>query len=593
MKNKIGIGLLLCLILLMGLGVAAQAQPELPFENGRILASQMENMAKDDAVAVKPVRSLKLSTSRISVTQGKIFTVTMTVSPSFASEAQCLALLGDISVIADENKLEPLEAVIKTGNKVALKFRAKGAPGTTTLKFRANSKKITRSVKVTIKPVQATKVTLNQSKATLYHDEKLQLSASVLPENTSNKAVKWTSSNKSVASVSSSGQVTAKKAGTVTIIAKTSNGKKASCKITVKTRPIYPTSISLSKTQLNLKVGKTYTLKPRFAPANTNKKTVKWTTSDKSVATVDKNGKVKAKGSGSAFITATTSNGQTARCTIQVTRKGVAYRALLIGNSGYAGVNYLNGPQNDVGAMRAMMSAQKYSGERFRKIEAKQDLTGDQIRAAIKSLYNSGIQSSDVTFFYFSGHGYSQNGTPYIMGLDADTSAAGAISVHELRSLLDPIPGKVVVILDSCYSGGFIGKGQSASGYNEGVISAFEGNAKANLATGKYTVLTACRGNQLSYSPALQISPNNIKYYGMATALIVESAGYNCLNNTAVNQYADTNKDKKVTVNECVKYVHKNVDLINSSLSGDNRMDQDMQYYTQSGSTVLFAKTSK
>ena len=56
MKSKIWAGMLLCLVLMMGLGVTAQAQPALAFENGQILASQMENMAKDGAAAVKPVR---------------------------------------------------------------------------------------------------------------------------------------------------------------------------------------------------------------------------------------------------------------------------------------------------------------------------------------------------------------------------------------------------------------------------------------------------------------------------------------------------------------------------------------------------------
>lgn len=595
MKRKLWAGMLICLAMLLALGTVAQAEPALSFERGQISAAQMGMLSKDAAMAVKPVRSMKLSSSRISVTQGKTFTITMTISPSFKNEAQLLALLSDISIMGDSSRLEPVSAVVKGSNKVALKFRAIGRPGTTTLKFRANTRKITRSVKVTIKPIMASKVVLDQSKASMYHDEKLQLSASVLPENTADKSLKWSSSSKSVASVNSKGLVTAKKAGTVTITARTSNGKKAVCKITVKTRPIYPTAVRLNKTQLNLQVGKSYALKPAFSPANTNKKSIKWTTSDKNVATVDKNGKVKGIKSGSAVITATAANGQTARCTVQVTRKGVAYRALLIGNSNYAGQNFLDGPQNDVRDMQAMMKTQKYQNERFRQISVCQDLTGDQMRQEIKKLYTSGIQKNDVTFFYFSGHGLSYEGTSYLVGLDADVSTSGAISVDELRRLLDPIPGKVVVILDSCYSGGFIGKGkaQSAAGYNQQVLSAFEESAKANLATSKYTVITACRGNQLSVSMGLPDAEGNVKAVGLASALLMEGAGYNCMSGSSIKQYADTNRDKKITVSECVKYVRKNVDRIDKSLEGGTVLDQDMQYYTKSGSTVLFARTTK
>ena len=138
MKRKLWAGMLICLAMLLALGTVAQAEPALSFERGQISAAQMGMLSKDAAMAVKPVRSMKLSSSRISVTQGKTFTITMTISPSFKNEAQLLALLSDISIMGDSSRLEPVSAVVKGSNKVALKFRAIGRPGTTTLKFRAN-----------------------------------------------------------------------------------------------------------------------------------------------------------------------------------------------------------------------------------------------------------------------------------------------------------------------------------------------------------------------------------------------------------------------------------------------------------------------
>ena len=106
------------------------------------------------------------------------------------------------------------------------------------------------------------------------------------------KKVKWSSSKKSVATVTKKGVVKGKKKGTATITAKVGS-KKLKCKVTVKAAP------KLNKKSVTLKVGKTYKLKVK----NTTKK-VTWTSSKKSVATVSKTGKVTAKKKGTATITA-------------------------------------------------------------------------------------------------------------------------------------------------------------------------------------------------------------------------------------------------------------------------------------------------
>lgn len=104
------------------------------------------------------------------------------------------------------------------------------------------------------------------------------------------KKVKWSSSNKKVATVSKKGLVKGKKVGKATITAKV--GKKAyKCKVTVK--------VGLNYTKKSLKKGQTFNLKLMG-----NSKKVKWSTSKKSVAKVTSKGKVKAVGAGKATITA-------------------------------------------------------------------------------------------------------------------------------------------------------------------------------------------------------------------------------------------------------------------------------------------------
>ena len=78
-----------------------------------------------------------------------------------------------------------------------------------------------------------------------------------------------------------------------------------------------PTSVSLNKTSLALEIGKSYTLTKTVSPSNAVT-SYTWSSSNTSVATVDKNGKVTAKASGTATITVKTSNGKTANCKVTV-----------------------------------------------------------------------------------------------------------------------------------------------------------------------------------------------------------------------------------------------------------------------------------
>ena len=171
--------------------------------------------------------------------------------------------------------------------------------------------------------VDVEKVSLNKSATTLTEGESETLTATITPSNaTGDKTVKWSSSNEAVATVDSNGKVTAKKAGTAVITATSSNGKTAGCTVTVKQKEIAITGISLNKSTTSLTEGESETLTATITPSNaTGDKTVKWSSSNEAVAAVDSNGKVTAKKAGTAVITATSSNGKTAGCTVTVKQK--------------------------------------------------------------------------------------------------------------------------------------------------------------------------------------------------------------------------------------------------------------------------------
>ena len=157
--------------------------------------------------------------------------------------------------------------------------------------------------------IPVTGIALNKSDTIMSIGQYIVVSAVVRPANATNKSVTWTSSNRNIATVSSTGKITAKNVGTATITATTKNGKKASIKITVTEKFIKVTSISLNKESVSLEVGESITLKATVKPDNATNKGIIWTSSDEAIAKVSSNGKVTAKSAGTATITATTKDG--------------------------------------------------------------------------------------------------------------------------------------------------------------------------------------------------------------------------------------------------------------------------------------------
>ncbi len=220
-------------------------------------------------------------------------------------------------------------------------------------------------------------VTLSQDDAVLtVGGETLTLTATVAPANAKDKTLTWTTSDDAVATVDANGVVTAVSAGTATITATATNGtddtgddKTATCTVTVtqnykvtladgtedsgnwtispanpqpgdvvtitywgtkkvksvkavkKAAVIKVTIITLNKTETTINVGSTETLSvTAIEPSLATDKTYTWNSDNTAVATVDANGVVTAKATGSANITATANDGSgvTATCAVTV-----------------------------------------------------------------------------------------------------------------------------------------------------------------------------------------------------------------------------------------------------------------------------------
>ena len=256
-----------------------------------------------------PITEISLDKSSATLTEGETTTLVATVLPENTTYSKSVSWSSSNSEVA---------AVDANGTVTAKRAGTAVITATST-----NGKTAGCTVTVSRKEIPITEISLDKSSATLTEGETTTLTATVLPENTTDsKSVSWRSSNSEVATVDTNGTVTAKRAGTAVITATSTNGKTAGCTVTVSKKEIPITEISLDKSSATLTEGETTTLTATVLPENTTYgKSVKWSSSNVAVATVDLMGKVTAKSAGTAIITATSENGKTASCTVTVNKK--------------------------------------------------------------------------------------------------------------------------------------------------------------------------------------------------------------------------------------------------------------------------------
>jgi len=383
--------------------------------------------------------------------------------------------------------------------------------------------------------------------------------------------------NPSCASVSSYGLITGISTGTTFIsVAYTENAisKTDTVTINVTTTPIIPGILSYIEafpSIMNLSTGEIQTISSviayssDFTSKNINLSECNYISSDPDCASVNNGGTISAISGGSATITISyTENTITKIDTIEVyvgtvVPNEVVYRALCIGVGDYiqGNDNDLSAPSYDVDRIRQILQQCKFdiTNTTFSNISYLKDwqATKLNILQSISSTF-SGTDSNDISYFYFSGHGSLLGGTSYICPADITSYVDSAISVNELENALSSIPGTKVVLLDSCHSGGFIGKGQeevSASqeeieSFNEDVVNIFSQNqSKDMLTTNQYKVLTSCHYYQSCY----ELYPAEGDPFGLFTMALCYGCGLN-------GSYpADINYNTQVSLQEAYLYV--------------------------------------
>lgn len=287
-----------------------------------------------------PVTGVTLTPDKATLNVGETQELTAVIAPSNATNKNVTWVSSDISVATVEN------GVVTAVGK-----------GTATITVTTEDGGYTATCEVTVKlPVSA--VTLNETSTALVVGNTKQLTATVAPANADDSTVTWKSGNTNVATVDQTGKVTAVGVGTTTITA-TAGGKSATCTVTVTAKPIPIEAIALRDAAVS--VGGTIQLEPVFTPADTTQRDVIWTSSDRTIATVDANGRVRgvAEGKVTITVTSTADRSITASCTVTVTKNLSDDLVSIIGALGNSSL-----PFNDVTVRDYFYDAVKWAVDR-------------------------------------------------------------------------------------------------------------------------------------------------------------------------------------------------------------------------------------
>lgn len=261
-----------------------------PLKKGTVTVSAVtrdsSNLSASMTLTVKKyVESITLSESDLTLYTGENKTVTTTVLPQDADNKNCIFVSSDpsIATVSDIGKITALKA-----GSADITVKASDGSG------------VSATLHLTVKQ-KAQSIKISNPIAELYNGTTYQLNVEILPQDTTDKSVGFSSSDESVATVSETGLITSLKKGTVTITAFTKDTSVLSTKITMQIKQ-HVESLNINP-NLTLYTGESEIIIPKILPEDADNKECKFMSSNETVADVSENGKVTALKAGTAIVT--------------------------------------------------------------------------------------------------------------------------------------------------------------------------------------------------------------------------------------------------------------------------------------------------
>lgn len=387
----------------------------------------------------------------------------------------------------------------------------------------------------------------------------------------------WFSSEPSVISVDDNGYITAESAGSAAITAYAWGGITKTIEIIVDA--VEPEEINYTPDSLVIHQGDSATPMMSVYPAAASAQ-CEYVSSDALVAVVDGEGVISGVGVGQCVVTARCGE-LTADIFITVDEAPPRYRALMIGEQFYAGdVNEPRiGSINTVYNIESMFSAADFGDGQGVDCRVMLDLTGEQTREAISEFFG-GAREIDISILYISCHGMYRDGQSVLQFCDGSEMTAS-----EMELVLRRVPGTIVIMVDCCASGGFIGGAEEFTG---GITAAFSGQSAA-FAGSKYKLLLSAAANQDSYRIGYGDGEGDIATV-FARALC-DGLGWDMDSGKSGALSADIDYNRRITLWEAYLYANRRVHwYLNRADGGTGRFVQDVKVYPEGDPFVLFRR---
>ncbi|WXR62065.1 caspase family protein [Peptostreptococcaceae bacterium AGR-M142] len=349
-----------------------------------------------------------------------------------------------------------------------------------------------------------------------------------------------------------------------------------------------PTDFDFEKQNYKLDINDEFEPTILFTPSNSVVSDIEYSSSNTGILNIE-DGKFQLLAPGKVSITGKSPSlgiEKTVDVYISINTNIPRRRTLIIANYDYPKNKDLDGPKYDAYAMRKTLNNSFNDDYGFETINTAENIGVDEVENLISENFNDATDN-DVSYIYYSGHGsYNSQSEESALELVDEPLYAS-----ELKSYLDKIKGKKVIIIDACESGGFVSRDMNDSNdnFSVGFLKAFKETPSqigslVDFRDYPYKVITAASKTELSYEYSNHKPlENGMWYYGLFTRHLTEGSGF-----YEYNYPADLNNDDAVSLEELYEFTYNNV--MKKAMESED--PQTVCVYPPNDSFVVFGKSS-